>query len=80
MSKERTQLNINIDPDLSLKLKSEAIKKGKTLTEFVTEQLKSSPEQQQEELLEKRLLRIEKFLMLEGMMRSKKSENLKQKG
>ena len=32
----RTQLNINIDPALLLKLKSEAIKQGKTVTDFVT--------------------------------------------
>ena len=43
MPRERTQLNINIDPALLLKLKSEAIKQGKTLTDFVVEQLKYSP-------------------------------------
>ena len=35
MPRERTQLNINIDPALLIKLKSEAIKQGKTLTDFV---------------------------------------------
>ena len=63
MSKERTQLNINIDPDLLLKLKSKAIKEGKTLTEYVTNQLKSVPEKNLEDSLEERLTRIEKFLM-----------------
>ena len=64
MPRERTQLNINIDPSLLMKLKSEAIKSGKTLTEFVIEQLKKTPEKSDELLLEERLLRIEKILLL----------------
>ena len=58
MAKDRTQLNINIDPDLLLRLKKEATKSGKTLTEFVTEQLlKTSTETTEttEDNLEKRL-------------------------
>jgi len=62
MSKERTQLNINISPELLLRVKSEAIKNGKTLTEFVTEQLVKIPTKASNELLEERLLRIEKHL------------------
>ena len=41
MAKDRTQLNINIDPELLISLKSQAIKSGKTLTEFITERLKN---------------------------------------
>ncbi len=65
MGKDRTQLNINIDPELLLRLKSEAIKSGKTLTEFVVQQLEKTPEKKTSDPLEERLLRIEKFLMLE---------------
>jgi len=65
MAKEkRTQLNINIDPALLLELKSEAIKAGKTLTEFVTQQLKGTSNIPIEDSLEKRLNRIEKCLHL----------------
>ena len=64
MARERTQLNINIDPELLVRLKSEAIKSGKTLTEFVVEKLKETPEIPSETLLEQRLLRIEKILLL----------------
>ena len=67
MAKERTQLNINIDPKLLLKLKSEAIKSGRTLTEFVIDQLTSaSANTSGHDQLEERLLRIEKFLNLKG--------------
>ncbi len=66
MAKERTQLNINIQPELLIKLKSEAIKNGKTLTDFVVEQLsKSSAQSSENDPLEERLLRIEKLLMLD---------------
>ena len=65
MARERTQLNIKIDPDLLLKLKSEAIKSGKTLTEFVVQQLKNMPKKNDEDQLEKRLLKLEKFLMID---------------
>ena len=62
MGKDRTQLNINIDPQLLLLLKSEAMKNGKTLTEFVTSQLRSISTTPSEGLLEKRLLKIEEHL------------------
>jgi len=66
MSKERRQLNINIDPELLISLKSQAIKSGKTLTEFVTEKLKNSPKESSKttDLLESRLLKVEKILNL----------------
>ncbi len=65
MPRDRTQLNINIDPELLLKLKSEAIKSGKTLTEFVIQQLRKTPEQSSLGPLENRLLRIEKLLSID---------------
>ena len=65
MVKERTQLNINIDPDLLLRLKSEAIKSGKTLTTFVTEKLADLPSMPNPDGLEERLARIEKHLNLD---------------
>ncbi len=65
MAKGRTQLNINIDPKLLVKLKSEAIKSGKTLTDFVIEKLTQVPEKDSDhEQLEQRLLKIEEFLKL----------------
>ena len=65
MSRERTQLNINIDPALLLSLKSQATKRGQTLTDFVVEQLKGSSDRSPEGNLEQRLLRIEQFLELD---------------
>ena len=62
MPRERTQLNINIDPALLLKLKSEAIKQGKTLTNFVVDKLKGSAAIVSEENLEQRLLRVEALM------------------
>ncbi len=66
MPKERTQLNINIDPALLLQLKSEAIRRGMTLTDFVVEQLKGHPTQEDNfQNLEQRLLKIEKILQID---------------
>ncbi len=62
MSPERSQLNINIDPELLLRLKSEAIKRGVTLTAYVTEQLQNISKEPQDNILEKRLQKIEEFL------------------
>ena len=42
MTKDRKQLNINIDPALLVKLKSKALSEGKTLTEFVTNMLEGN--------------------------------------
>ena len=64
MARERTQLNINIDPNLLLQLKSEAIKNGQTLAQYVTQQLEVAPKIEQESVLEQRLSRIEEKLGL----------------
>ena len=64
MSPARTQLNINIDPALLLKLKSEAIKNGMTLTQFVTLKLSTIDSISTNDALEARLARIEKHLHL----------------
>ncbi len=78
MAKGRTQLNINIDPELLLLLKSEAIKSGKTLTTFVTEKLRSSSTKSSDRLdsLEIRLLKVEKLLSL-GNKNSQKEDSVK---
>ncbi len=65
MPRERTQLNVNIDPALLLRLKSEAIKQGKTLTDYVVEQLNKAPSKKSRDSLEVRLLRIESLLGLD---------------
>ncbi len=62
MPRDRTQLNINIDPQLLVELKSEAIKSGKTLTDFVVEKLRESSDKKIESNLEERLSRIEGYL------------------
>ena len=66
MDKDKSQLNIRIDPKLLLRLKSEATKSGKTLTAFVTEQLEqvSIKAARKIDLLEERLLRVEEKLNL----------------
>ncbi len=74
MVKKRTQLNVTIDPELLLKLKSEAIKNGKTLTEFVTQKLSTFPSNLTDDSLEKRLSKIEQHLNLD-----KNSSNQKNK-
>ncbi len=65
-SEDKSQLNIKIDPKLLLRLKSKAIKSGKTLTAFITELLEegSIKASGDIEILEKRLLRIEEQLNL----------------
>ncbi len=73
MAQERTQLNINIDPELLVKLKSAAIKEGKTLTAFVTEKLSNIQSVSESEALEKRLARIERYLHLEKDLTSQKN-------
>ena len=42
--KDKSQLNIKIDPNLLLRIKSEAIKSGKTLTAYITELLEQTSE------------------------------------
>ena len=71
MPRERTQLNINIDSALLLKLKSEAIKQGKTLTTFVLEQLKESATTLYDNNLEQRLLKVEALLGIPHMLPDK---------
>ena len=65
-AKDKSQLNIKIDPHLLLKLKSDAIKNGKTLTAFITELLEqgSIKSNAHIDILEQRLLRVEKQLNL----------------
>ena len=65
MARERTQLNINIDPTLLLRLKSEAIKNGMTLTEFVIEKLANIESKSKNIALEERLAKIERHLNLD---------------
>ena len=64
MSPARTQLNINIDPKLLARLKSEAIKNGMTLTQFVTLKLSTVDSISTNDALEVRLTRIEKHLAI----------------
>jgi len=66
MSKDKSQLNIKIDPELLLELKSKAIKSGKTLTAFVTELLEQGSIKVNDDFytLEKRLLKLEELLNL----------------
>tara|TARA_B100000965_G_scaffold390876_1_gene398355 strand:- start:197 stop:766 length:570 start_codon:yes stop_codon:yes gene_type:complete len=63
---EKSQLNIKIDPNLLLRLKSEAIKNGKTLTAFITDLLEEGSINTTTYIdnLEQRLLRVEKRLNL----------------
>ncbi len=63
----RTQLNINIDPDLMQKLKEGSIKSGKTITEFVSDAITDQLENTISEDLETRMSAVEKRLSsLEG--------------
>ena len=78
MSSDKSQLNIKIDPQLLLRLKSEAIKSGKTLTAFVTELLEQSPVKATNDILEQRLLRIENHLNLIDDFSPNKKEEVSQ--
>ena len=64
MAQRRTQLNVNIDPKLLLRIKSEAIKNGMTLTEFVTSKLSKIDSISKVDVLEERLSKIEEHLNL----------------
>jgi len=64
MAKDKSQLNVKIDPQLLIALKFEAINRGKTLSDFVTERLTLSHHDVKGEILEERLQRIEKQLDL----------------
>ena len=65
MPKEKAQLNIKIDPELLLRVKSEAIKNGMTLTEFVTRKLENIESISNKDVLEQRLAKIERHLNLD---------------
>ena len=64
MANGDSQLNVQIDPQLLIALKFEAINSGKTLSAFVTERLTQSHQDVKGEILEERLQRIEKQLDL----------------
>ena len=64
MAKEESHLNVQIDPQLLIALKFEAINSGKTLSAFVTERLTQSNQDVKGKILEERLQRIEKQLDL----------------
>ena len=76
MAKERTQLNINIQPELLLLLKSEAIKEGKTLTRYVIDKLNNSEVEPSKYIdsLESRLLKLEQHLDLDKIGSKKKNQ------
>tara|TARA_Y100001968_G_scaffold303879_1_gene318416 strand:- start:249 stop:815 length:567 start_codon:yes stop_codon:yes gene_type:complete len=80
MSKDKSQLNIKIDPELLLQLKAKAIKSGKTLTAFVTELLEQGSTKISDDfdILEKRLLKIEERLNLSDSLSSDKINELDQ--
>ena len=80
-SEDKSHLNIKIDPKLLLRLKSKAIKSGKTLTAFITELLEecSIKASSDIEILEKRLLRIEEYLNLKDNFWTDKEEDLNQR-
>ncbi len=65
MPQKKAQLNIKIDPKLLLRLKSEAIKSGQTLTDFVTEKLSNTPLRSTDSSLEQRLAKTEQLLNLD---------------
>ncbi len=80
MSKDKSQLNIKIDPELLLKLKSKAIKSGKTLTAFVTELLEQCSIKVTDDfdILEKRLIKLEERLDLTENFSSEKEKEVDQ--
>ena len=80
MSKDKSQLNIKIDPELLLLLKSKAIMSGKTLTAFVTELLEQGSTKVNDDfyILEKRLLKLEERLDLTDNFSSDKEKEVDQ--
>ena len=58
----RTQLNINIDPELMDQLKSGAIRSGKTITEFVSESIVQHLENQRSDAPNSQALELEQRL------------------
>ena len=55
----RSQLNINISPDLLRKLKGQALRSNMTVTEFVTNTLESVLDENDELTFSDRLLMLE---------------------
>ena len=55
----RTQLNINVSPDLLVALKKRAIKSGKTLTTYVSEILSEELKGSDDEIVETDLASID---------------------
>ena len=64
MANKKSQLNIQIDPNLLIALRLNAVKSGKTLSAYVTERLVQSDGEVKDDILEQRLLRIEEQLDL----------------
>ena len=62
MSSEEDHPNIRIEPDLLIALKLEAIKNGISLSSLINEKLKQFQIETKNEILEKKLLSIEKRL------------------
>ena len=62
MSEEIDHPNIRIEPNLLIALKLEAIKKGISLTSLINEKLKQFHIETKNEILEQKLLNIEKRL------------------
>ena len=62
MSTEEYQPNIRIEPDLLIALKLEAIKNGISLSSLINEKLKQFNIEKKNEILEQKLLSIEKQL------------------
>ena len=71
MVRNRSQLNINIQPELLEKLKVAAIRSGKTITEYVSESITNQMENSFPDNLDSRLLAIEEKLgLIEDKSRS----------
>ena len=69
----RSQLNINISPDLLKKIKVHATKQGLTITEYVTKTLSSMLDEESELSLQQRIESLEekiKILMKENRERT----------
>ncbi len=56
---ERSQLNINISPDLLKRIKQHATKQGLTITEYVTDTLTTVLEGSEDITLEERMKKLE---------------------
>ena len=56
---ERSQLNINISPDLLKRIKQHATRQGLTITEYVTDTLTTVLEGSEDITLEERMKKLE---------------------